>query len=68
LKLDIIGTDAVIDLDAGDADVAIRYARKPPAVGPSIELFRDEFYAVASPKLVAICGDRSVQLSWASFL
>ncbi len=52
LRLDIIGTDAVIDLDAGDADVAIRYARKPPAVGPSIELFRDEFYAVASPKLV----------------
>jgi len=52
LRLDIIGTDAVIDLDAGDADVAIRYARKPPKVGPSIELFRDEFYAVASPKLV----------------
>ena len=42
----------MIDLDAGDADVAIRYARKPPKVGPSIELFRDEFYAVASPRLV----------------
>jgi LysR family transcriptional regulator, glycine cleavage system transcriptional activator len=52
LKLDIIGTDAVLDLDAGDADVAVRYARKPPTVGPSVELFRDDFYVVASPKLV----------------
>ena len=56
LKLEIIGTDAVLDLDAGDADVAIRYARKPPAAGPSVELFRDEFYAVASPKLVGDLG------------
>jgi LysR family glycine cleavage system transcriptional activator len=61
LKLDIIGTDAVIDLDAGDADLAIRYARKPPAV-PSVELFRDEFYAMASPKLV---GDLKRSLSLA---
>ena len=52
LKLDIIGTDAVLDLDAGDADLAIRYARKRPTEGPSVELFRDEFYAVASPRLV----------------
>ena len=52
LKLDIIGTDAVLDLDAGDADLAIRYARKRPTDGPSVELFRDEFYAVASPRLV----------------
>lgn len=52
LKLDIIGTDTVIDLDSGDADLAIRYARKPPMAAASVELFRDEFYAVASPKLV----------------
>lgn len=52
LKLDIIGTDAVIDLASGDVDLAIRYARKPPLAGASVELFRDEFYAVASPKLV----------------
>jgi LysR family glycine cleavage system transcriptional activator len=52
LKLDIIGTDAVIDLDSGDVDFAIRYARKPPTAGASVELFRDEFYAVASPRLV----------------
>jgi LysR family transcriptional regulator, glycine cleavage system transcriptional activator len=52
LKLDIIGTDAVIDLDSGDVDFAIRYARNPPTAGASFELFRDEFYAVASPRLV----------------
>jgi LysR family transcriptional regulator, glycine cleavage system transcriptional activator len=62
LKLDIIGTDAVIDLDSGDVDLAIRYARKPPKAVASVELFRDEFYAVASPKIV---GDlkRPLQLA-----
>ncbi len=52
LKLDIVGTDAVIDLDFGHIDLAIRYARKPPTAVASVELFRDEFYAVASPRLV----------------
>jgi LysR family transcriptional regulator, glycine cleavage system transcriptional activator len=56
LKLDIIGTDAVIDLDSGDVDFAIRYARKPPTAGASVELFRDEFYAVASPRLLGHLG------------
>lgn len=56
LKLDIIGTDAVLDLDSGDVDLAIRYARKPPVTGASVELFRDEFYAVASPRLVGHSG------------
>lgn len=52
LKLDIIGTDAVVDLDSGDVDLAIRYARRPPTSGASVELFRDAFYAMASPRLV----------------
>jgi len=30
--LDVIGTDSVLDLRAGDADVAIRYARTPQAI------------------------------------
>lgn len=51
LKLDIVGTDAVLDLDAGEADIAIRYARRPPA-GLSVELVRDSFGVVASPKLI----------------
>jgi LysR family transcriptional regulator, glycine cleavage system transcriptional activator len=52
LKLDIIGTDAVLDLEGGEADIAIRYAERPPRDGSAIELMRDTFYAVASPKLV----------------
>ncbi|WP_166296578.1 LysR substrate-binding domain-containing protein [Bradyrhizobium sp. 2S1] len=52
LKLDIIGTDTVLDLDSGEADIAVRYARKAPPGGPSVELLRDEFYVVASPRLV----------------
>jgi DNA-binding transcriptional LysR family regulator len=42
----------VLDLNAGEADIAIRYARKPPSVGPCVEFLRDSFYVVASPKLV----------------
>ena len=52
LKLDILGTDAVLDLDSGEADIAIRYARTPPAGLPCVELVRDSFGVVASPKLV----------------
>lgn len=52
LKLDIVGTDAVLDLKAGATDVAIRYALKPPRDGPCIELMRDTFHVVGSPKLV----------------
>jgi LysR family glycine cleavage system transcriptional activator len=52
LKLDIIGTDTGLDLKAGEVDVAIRYAVKPPADGIATELIRDKFYVVASPRLV----------------
>ncbi|WP_108661385.1 LysR substrate-binding domain-containing protein [Acuticoccus kandeliae] len=60
LKLDIIGTDAVLDLGAGEADIAIRYARRPPRGMPAVELARDRFHVVASPALV---GEAAVQLS-----
>lgn len=52
IGLDITGTDTVLDLRAGDADVAIRYARLPPAGLCTMELLRDSFQAVASPSLV----------------
>lgn len=52
LKLDIVGTDAVLDLAASEADIAVRYAHKPPLDGPCVELFRDTFRVVASPRLV----------------
>lgn len=60
LKLDIVGTDAVLDLAASEADVAVRYARTPPPDGQCVELFRDVFHVVASPGLV---GQSSKQLS-----
>jgi LysR family transcriptional regulator, glycine cleavage system transcriptional activator len=56
LKLDILGTDAVLDLAAGEADIAIRYARRPPATGQSIELARDTFHVVANPRLISAGG------------
>ncbi len=60
LKLDIVGTDAVLDLENGEADVAIRYARNPPTHGPCVELVRDVFHVVGSPALV---GTKSKSLS-----
>jgi len=53
LRLDIIGTDAVLNLRAGETDVAIRYAREAPADASSVELLRDTFHVVASPALVS---------------
>ena len=52
LSLDIVGTDAVLDLKAGEADVAIRYSRAPPSDGHSLELVRDTFHVVGSPSLI----------------
>lgn len=52
LKLDIVGTDAVLNLKAGEADISIRYVRSAPTEGPSVELARDTFLVVANPKLV----------------
>jgi LysR family transcriptional regulator, glycine cleavage system transcriptional activator len=52
VALSIIGVDRVVKLDADEADVAIRYARSAPP-GASDEIFRDQFYPVCSPKLLA---------------
>jgi LysR family glycine cleavage system transcriptional activator len=53
--LDIIGTDSVLDLRAGDGDVAIRYAtsRVAPTGGLAEELLTDTFWPVCSPRLLA---------------
>jgi LysR family transcriptional regulator, glycine cleavage system transcriptional activator len=51
-KLNIVGTDAVLDLRTGEADIAVRYSRKPPTEGPYTELIRDTFHVVGSPALV----------------
>lgn len=61
IELEVIGTDAVVDLQAGQADVAVRYAREVPTDGAAHELLRDRFHVVASPKLVAANGRRAWQ-------
>jgi LysR family transcriptional regulator, glycine cleavage system transcriptional activator len=56
--LDIIGTDNVLDLLAGDADVAIRYAtsRQAPKEGVAKEFLSDTYWPVCSPDLLASGG------------
>jgi LysR family glycine cleavage system transcriptional activator len=55
--LDVIGTDSVLDLHAGDADVAIRYARTSPTDGISTEILIDTFWPVCNPRLLC-SGER----------
>jgi LysR family glycine cleavage system transcriptional activator len=52
VALSIIGADRVVRLDADEADLAIRYARSAPR-GASREIFRDRFYPICNPKLLA---------------
>jgi LysR family glycine cleavage system transcriptional activator len=49
--LEVIGTDRVIDLHAGDADVAIRYARSVPTDVVAEEFLSDIFWPVCDPQL-----------------
>lgn len=53
IPLEIIGTDAVLDLRSGKADVAIRYARRMPSDLAAQEICRDTFFPVCSPELLA---------------
>jgi LysR family glycine cleavage system transcriptional activator len=54
--LEIIGTDRVLDLRAGEADVAIRYTRRMPTGFFGTEFCRDTFWPVCSPALLARIG------------
>jgi LysR family glycine cleavage system transcriptional activator len=51
--LEVIGTDSVLDLNVGDADIAIRYARNAPTDGVVGELLKDTFWPICSPQLLA---------------
>ncbi|KAA3452652.1 LysR family transcriptional regulator [Mesorhizobium sp. SARCC-RB16n] len=53
IPLEIVGTDSVLDLRCGTADLAIRYARRMPPDLAAQELFRDTFFPVCSPQLLA---------------
>jgi LysR family transcriptional regulator, glycine cleavage system transcriptional activator len=48
--LEVIGTDSVLDLHAGDADVAIRYARAVPPDVVAEEFLSDVFWPVCDPQ------------------
>ena len=52
LKLEVVGTDAVLSLKNNEADIAVRYVRNAPTDGPAVELARDRFLVVAAPRLV----------------
>ncbi len=54
--LEVIGTDTVADLRAGEADVAIRYARTAPPGLPGREIIRDNFWPMCSPALLVAAG------------
>jgi LysR family transcriptional regulator, glycine cleavage system transcriptional activator len=58
VPLEVIGTDSVLDLDAGDGDVAIRYAtsRTGDPKGVAEVLLTDTFWPVYNPKLLAPAG------------
>ncbi|MBS0340120.1 MAG: LysR family transcriptional regulator [Proteobacteria bacterium] len=59
VPLEVIGTDAVLDLQAaGDGDVAIRYAtsRAVPTEGIVDALVSDTFWPVCSPRLLSEGG------------
>jgi LysR family glycine cleavage system transcriptional activator len=54
--LEVIGTDAVVDLYTGQADLAIRYARAAPLNLASREIMRDTFWPMCSPRLLVASG------------
>jgi LysR family transcriptional regulator, glycine cleavage system transcriptional activator len=51
--LEVIGTDNVVDLGSGDADLAIRYARTSPTDGTVSRLLQDTFWPICSPELLS---------------
>ncbi len=51
--LEIIGVDHVLNLRSGEADVAIRYAKQMPSDLVAQEIFRDSFFPVCSPAVLA---------------
>ena len=52
IPLEVIGTDAVLDLRAGEAHVAVRYAHTAPQTLPVRKLSTDCFWPVCAPGLL----------------
>jgi LysR family transcriptional regulator, glycine cleavage system transcriptional activator len=52
IALEVIGTDPPLNLAGGEADLAIRYARRMPAEQIAQELFRDTYFPICRPELL----------------
>jgi LysR family glycine cleavage system transcriptional activator len=52
IALEVIGTDRTLNLATGEADLAIRYARRMPAEHVAQELFRDSYFPICRPELL----------------
>jgi LysR family glycine cleavage system transcriptional activator len=52
ITLEVIGSDYVVDLKAGVADLAVRYAESAPTDLVTYELFRDRYIPVCSPAVL----------------
>ena len=76
IPLEVIGTDAVLDLQAGDAHLAIRHARTAPAGLRAHALFGDQFWPMCAPRLLprrralarptALRGQTLIHCTWSS--
>lgn len=53
IAIDLVGTNSVLDLRAGEADVAIRYAPVAPVDAAAVEIARERFVAVARKDFAA---------------
>jgi LysR family glycine cleavage system transcriptional activator len=53
VPIDVNGTDAILDLRSGESDLAIRYAPAAPARLSAQELFKDAYWPVCRPGLIA---------------
>ena len=59
VRLEVIGTDIVLDLRSGECDLAIRYMETAPRDLIAHELFRDTFMPVCSPDLLP--GEKPIE-------
>jgi LysR family glycine cleavage system transcriptional activator len=54
VPIEVGGTDSIVDLRSGEADLAVRYAPALPARAVAVELFKDSYWAICSPRLLAV--------------
>jgi LysR family glycine cleavage system transcriptional activator len=53
VPIEVSGTDGIVDLRAGEADLAVRYAPALPARAVAVRLLKDSYWPICSPRLLA---------------